>query len=61
MPVLAPRRSMIAFVAMVEPCLKLTTSSGRMPALSSAFITPSMNVGGVEGDLTANRSLVASS
>jgi hypothetical protein len=61
MPVFAPLRSMIAFVAIVEPCLKLTTSSGRMPAFSSAFITPSMNVGGVEGDFTARSSLVSSS
>jgi hypothetical protein len=60
-PVRAPRRSMIAFVAIVEPCLKPVTSAGSMPALSRALITPSMNPGGVDGVLTLVSSCVSSS
>ena len=60
-PVSAPRRSMIALVAIVEPCLNPVTSPGWMPALSSAFMTPSMKPGGVEGVLTVVSSCVSSS
>ena len=58
---MAPRRSMIALVAMVEPCLKAVSSPGSIPAFASAFITPSMKPGGVDGVLTVINSWLSSS
>jgi hypothetical protein len=60
-PVFAPRRSMIAFVAIVDPCLNVVISPGCTPAFASAFITPSMKPGGVDGVLTVVSSCVSSS
>ena len=50
-PVLAPLRSRMAFVAMVEPWRKVVMSFGSRPVFFRTSITPSMNVGGVEGIL----------
>ena len=50
---------MMALVAIVEPCLRTVTVAGSTPTLSSASITPSMNVGGVEGTFALRISPVA--
>ena len=52
---------MIAFVAIVEPCLKTAISAAGTCALSSASMTPSMNLGGVEGTFALRISPVSRS
>jgi hypothetical protein len=42
---------MTAFVAIVEPCTRVSISAGSMAAAASAASTPSVNSGGVDGTL----------